>query len=147
MKHGGPAYLEWWRAYLVLSHGCSQLMLKSMQQVLDASVAPLVYRPSLPVMPVRLPALAGTAWVWPMNMAAYHSSRLPLLAGASLLRLPGSVDVGFTAAFDATSLSESAGDRAIHVRSRLPRHAAGAAGREPDGCGGALHAGLFRPWP
>ncbi|MEN9456480.1 MAG: hypothetical protein RL210_1999 [Pseudomonadota bacterium] len=86
MQHAVPAYLEWWRAYLVLSHGCSQLMLKSMQQVLDASVATLVYRPSLPVMPVRLPALAGTAWVWPMNMAAYHSSRLPLLAGASLLR-------------------------------------------------------------
>lgn len=85
MKHAVPAYLEWWRAYLVLSHGCSQLMLKSMQQVLDASMATWVYRPTLPVAKARVPMLAGAPWMWPMSMAAYGSSRSPLLAGAATL--------------------------------------------------------------
>ena len=68
MKHAVPAYLEWWRAYLTLSYGCSQLMLKSMQQVLDASVAAWVYRPASaaarlsPVLP--MPAMVAPAVEW-----------------------------------------------------------------------------------
>ena len=92
MKHAVPAYLEWWRAYLVLSQGCSQLMLKSMQQVLDASMATWVYRPSLPGTKSRLPMLAGAPWMWPMSMAAYGSSRSPLLAGARLVNHQGVAD-------------------------------------------------------
>lgn len=92
MKHAVPAYLEWWRAYLVLSQGCSQLMLKSMQQVLDASVAAWVYRPSLPGASARLPMLAGAPWMWPMSMAAYGSSRSPLLAGATLVKQRATVE-------------------------------------------------------
>ena len=71
MKHAVPAYLEWWRAYLALSHGCSQLMLKSMQQMLDASMAAWVYRPSMQA--ARLPMMMGNAWMWPVNIAAYSS--------------------------------------------------------------------------
>lgn len=68
MKHAVPAYLEWWRAYLTLSYGCSQVILKSMQQVLDASVAAWVYRPVSvsarlsPVLP--MPTMAPAAWGW-----------------------------------------------------------------------------------
>lgn len=68
MKHAVPAYLEWWRAYLTLSYGCSQLMLKSMQQVLDASVAAWVYRPASPsarLSPVLpMPTMVPPAWGW-----------------------------------------------------------------------------------
>lgn len=68
MKHAVPVYLEWWRAYLTLSYGCSQLMLKSMQQVLDAGVAAWVYRPVFFSPSMSLPAMAPTHWIWSAAM-------------------------------------------------------------------------------
>lgn len=81
MKHAVPAYLEWWRAYLALSQGCSQLMLKSMQQMLDAGMAAWIYRPSM--QQARLPMAAGGVWMWPMTLAAYNAPRAMNLANAT----------------------------------------------------------------
>ena len=86
MKHAVPAYLEWWRAYLTLSCGCSQLMLKSMQQVLDASVAAWVYRPASasarlsPVLP--MPTMVAPAWGWSAALLPQlpHNWAKPMIA-------------------------------------------------------------------